>query len=380
LFDSWIVPSYISDMSEDIWHGDLAVSPLPRLLSNIWEKRLSGTLRIFRAGEQKTLCFSKGELVLAEGFFSVDNWQKRLMSSRILNALQAEDCLNYARQNGVSFSRALIEREILPAARLWEMLGDFWIEDILPVFDWTPASYTFEPGDDLAGDKIYTSVPTQKFILYGIRRMKNFGLIESGLPAETEYLQALAPAYSDHIKLDPHEKHILQILHQSPRLGELFALSQAGKKETQKVVFALIHLGLAGLAQAKSKPKGLVEPSSSGLEKMWSEFNDKCSYIYKYISKEIGPVALSVLEKALDDVRSRLSPPLQCIELGPDGRIEFKPFPLVSLNVFTGESRKNFTRILNEILVAEVLAVKKTLGNAHEAAVVRNLEKIGEPM
>jgi hypothetical protein len=367
-------------MPEDIWHGDLAVSPMPQLLSSIWEKRLSGALRIFREGAEKILCFSKGELVLAEGFFSAEGWQRRLMSSHILNALQTEDCLNYARQNGVSFSRALIEREILPAARLWEMLGDFWIEDILPVFDWTPANYAFEPGEDVPGDKIYTSVSTQKFILYGIRRMKNFGLIESGLPAETESIRALAPASGDLIKLDPHEKHILQILHQSPRLSELYALSQAGKRETQKVVFALIHLGLAGLTQAKSKPKPPVELSSSGLEKMWSEFNDKCSYIYKYISKEIGPVALSVLEKALDDVRARLAPPLQGLELGADGRIEFKPFPLMSLNVFNEESRKNFTRILNEILVAEVLAVKKTLGNAHEAAVVRNLEKIGEPL
>ncbi len=367
-------------MNEDIWHGDLAVMPIPRLLSSIWKKRLSGALRIFREGVEKILCFSKGELVLAEGFFSAEDWQKRLMSSHILTSLQTEECLNYARQNDISFARALIEREILPASRLWEMLSDFWIEDILPIFDWAPANYAFEPTEDLPGDKIYTSVSTQKFILHGIRRMENFNLIESGLPPETEPIQALAPAYGDRLKLEPHEKHVLCILHQSPRLSELYALSQAGKRETQKVVFALIHLGLAGLTQVKSKSKTPAELSSSGLEKMWSEFNDKCSYIYKYISKEIGPVALSVLEKALDDVRTRLAAPLQDLELRPDGRIEFKPFPLVSLSVLTEDSRKNFIRILNEILIAEVLAVKKTLGNAHEAVVVRNLEKIGEPL
>jgi hypothetical protein len=34
--------------------------------------------------------------------------------------------------------------------------------------------------------------------------------------------------------------------------------------------------------------------------------------------------------------------------------------------------------VLNEILTAEVLAVKKALGNAHEAGVIKSLERIGE--
>jgi hypothetical protein len=52
----------------------------------------------------------------------------------------------------------------------------------------------------------------------------------------------------------------------------------------------------------------------------------------------------------------------------------------MSLTLFTEESRKQFIRVLNEILMAEVLAVKKALGNAHEAGVVKSLEKIGEPV
>jgi hypothetical protein len=208
--------------------------------------------------------------------------------------------------------------------------------------------------------------------------MKKVDLIGNFLPAETEAVQLLSPAYADHLHLAPHEKYVLGILRVSPRLSDVYAQSQVGRWETQKALFAFLTLGLAGLSPTPNQTKPSPELSSAGLEKIWSGFNDKCSYIHRYISKEIGPVGLSVLEKSLEEVRMRLSPPFQGLELRTDGRVEFSPFPLMSLTLFTEDSRKQFIRVLNEILMAEILAVKKTLGNAHEAGVVKSLERIGE--
>jgi hypothetical protein len=260
-------------------------------------------------------------------------------------------------------------------------LTNFWQEELVPLFEWRQGDYVFEAGSNLPEAQVLAVASTPDFIIRGIRGMKNFSLIESSLPADGDSLRVLSPSYADALKLDPHERYILGLLQHTPRLQDLYAKSQLGKQETQRVIFAFLQLGLAGLPQQKNdKAKPLPEFSSAGLEKTWSDFNDKCSYIFKYISKEIGPVALNVLEKALDEVRAKLGPPLQGLELrGGDGRIEFKPFPLVSLNFHNEENFRNFVRLLNEILMAEVLAVKKTLGNVHEAAVVKNLERIGEP-
>jgi hypothetical protein len=38
----------------------------------------------------------------------------------------------------------------------------------------------------------------------------------------------------------------------------------------------------------------------------------------------------------------------------------------------------NLLRDLNEILISEILAVKKNLGHEHEAILINNLERIGE--
>jgi len=365
-------------MNESFDRGNLAETPLSRVFFHLWENRSTGCLTISLEDDLKTVFFSRGDLALAAGSFSEIDFQKRLLADRILSAIQAEDCLEHCRRNGVSFVRALIEKEALPPGRAWQLLIEFWFEGILPLFDRDRGDYRFEPDLELAEERIFASLPTLEFILHGIRRMRNHRLIEACLPAESESIQPLFPSYAAGLGLAAYEKHIHKLMAHSSSLADLYTLSQAGKKETQKAVFALIELGLAGLSQIRNQTKTPTEIASPGLEKIWSEFNEKCSFIYKYISKEIGPVALSVLQKALEEVRAQLAPPLQGLYLRPDGRIEFKPFPLVSLNPFQEESRKIFLGLLNEILAAEVLAVKKTLGNAHEAAVVKNLEKIGE--
>jgi hypothetical protein len=366
-------------MNEESWRGNLATTPFPLVLFRIWERKKSGHLRIKGQEGERALYFSGGDLALAEGFFSEDNFLKKIIAARLLSVLQGEECARLARENKISLPRALVECGHLPPTRVWKSLTDFWIDDLLPLFDRSQADYAFEPSSNLEEAQIFTATSTLEFILQGIRQMKNFSLIEAFLPPDAGSLQVLSPAYADNLKLSTHEKYVLNIIQHSPRLQDLYALSQLGKKETQRVLFTFLHLGLAGLSQQRNKIKPAAELSSAGLEKIWSDFNDKCSYIFKYTSKEIGPVALNVLEKALDEVRAKLGPPLQGLELRPDGRVEFKPFPLMSLNLYAEDSLKNFIRVLNEILVAEVLAVKKTLGNVHEAAIVKNLERIGEP-
>jgi hypothetical protein len=85
-----------------------------------------------------------------------------------------------------------------------------------------------------------------------------------------------------------------------------------------------------------------------------------------------------VLGKSLDEVRPRLGRYFQDAELRGDGRIDIGPAVKPGPNAVQDELRKTLVRSLNEILAAEVLAVKRTLGNSHESSLVRNLEKVGE--
>jgi hypothetical protein len=365
-------------MTEDLWRGGLAETPLPLLLFHFWERRKSGALHLRGEAGERNFLISHGEQALAEGFFSEDLFRRRLMASRVLGVLQMEECANFAREYNISLPRALIERGALGSDRAFELVVDSWLEECLPAFDWPDGDFAFEPEAEVRAAGIFAIVPTLEFILRGIRRMKNFTQIEACLPPETETVQVLSPGHAGHVPLTPSERHVLRLLRESPRLQTLYDESQVGPREAQRAVWTLLALGLAGVPRSPGKVKPPSEISSGGLDRTWSDFNDKCSYIFRYMSKEIGPVAMNVLEKALDEVRPRLAPPLQSLELRSDGRVELKPFPVAAFNSLQPDSKRVLLDILSEILVAEVLAVKKTLGNEHEAAIVKGLEKVGE--
>jgi len=209
--------------------------------------------------------------------------------------------------------------------------------------------------------------------------MSNESLFSRQLPGESETVQSLDPSALDGLELAPHEVYLLGLLAPARPVADLVAASDLGERETRRLLFVFIILGLAGSRPPKPKTARLgAEMSLADMDKVFGAFNTKCSFIFKYMSKEIGPVALSVIGNSLDDVRARLDPAFQGLELKEDGRIELKSFLKASMNIIGEDNRRSLLRSMDEILVAEVLAVKRTLGPAHESALVRSLERIGE--
>lgn len=95
------------------------------------------------------------------------------------------------------------------------------------------------------------------------------------------------------------------------------------------------------------------------------------------LTKEIGPVALSILYRAIEDIHENLPAYLQNIELTPDGRL---PEDTISKALWYHDFSKNvgeFLRGLEEILYAEIFAVKRHLGVEHEQQVLKWLNGIG---
>ena len=123
--------------------------------------------------------------------------------------------------------------------------------------------------------------------------------------------------------------------------------------------------------------KPLQEFSVAELQKILDTFNAKCSYIYKSVSKELGPVALNLMEKSIEEIKPHLSQHFQRIRLGIDGKIDLQS--VLKFNII--KSDRNTIQLviksLNEILVAEILAVKKSLGSEFESTLIKNLETIG---
>lgn len=358
--------------------GHLSITPFSQVLFRIWQEEKSGSLKIKKDKLEKRLCFKKGNITIERVFFPGKHFLKALVEKKILDFSCTEECENFAVQNKCTLIRALNELGPLSPTRMWMLMEDFIKTDYFLVFDWINGEYELDSEKTPQESEILFSIPTLNFILQGIRQMQNYDIIKAHIPPENEHVQIFSPDYLDKIKLDSPEKYMLTVLDSKKSLKSIYDLSELGKKESQKVIFGLFSLGLIALSQNKIQENFHDKYPHLDFDKILAAFNDKLSYIYKYISKELGPVAFNVVEKCLEETKSHLSPFFQEIKFDAEGRIEMNSIPKTNITFARGETKMNLIKDLNELLVAEVLAVKKNLGNEHESLLVKNLEKIGE--
>jgi hypothetical protein len=98
-------------------------------------------------------------------------------------------------------------------------------------------------------------------------------------------------------------------------------------------------------------------------------------HIFKYMVREVGPIAENVLEKYLNTLREGKKDVFGGIKLQKDGTLDPATIER-NLNKFPEDERKGvLVDALNELLYAELLAVKRTLGAEHEASIVRAFQK-----
>ena len=365
-------------MDEAFRRGNLSETPFAGVLARIWREELAGSLRVGGTGGPKSFVFESGFLVVDRASFPEEDFLKSLLTTGTTDLISLARAEEYAQKHRVSVIRALLEIRLFEPGGLWALLEGSVKEDVYSLFDREEGEFEFEPHSAPRGPAL-VSLSLPNLILEGVRRMTNESLIARELPPESETVQSLSPAIPGLLDLAPQERYLLRILESARTLAELYESSDLGTRETRRVLAVFFYLGLAGTRPPKPKTAKLpAEMSLADMDKMFGVFNAKCSHIFKYMSKEIGPVALNVIRNSLEDIRSRLDPAFQGLELKADGRIELKSLLKTSMNVIGDESRRGVLRSMDEILVAEVLAVKRTLGSAHESVLVKSLERIGE--
>ncbi|UCC38290.1 MAG: DUF4388 domain-containing protein [Candidatus Aminicenantes bacterium] len=364
-------------MEEKSLQGNLTELPFAHLLFRCWQREKSGCLKLKKDKIEKKLYLEKGEIAVKQGSFPEKDFLQNLAEKSILDPSSFQKHESFASQDESSLIMALVELGTFSPSKLWELMEVFFKEDLFPVFDWSQGEYLFASADLPKEPAVLFSIQILNFTLEGVRKMKNFDLMKAHIPPEDSAIQILQPDYLNQIKLEPHEKYLLNVIDEKNELKTILESSKLGEKETQKTLFALSSLGIIGTPHESGKDSLPQGTAPVGFNNTLDAFNEKCIYIYKYISKEIGPVALNVLGKCLEEIKAHLSPHSQKIELGTDGKIKMSSLLKAKTSFFSEEDRKLLLRDMNEILAAEVLAVKKTLGNEHERALVENLKRLG---
>ncbi len=362
-------------MDEVPAQGSLLDTPLPLVLYRLWEQKKTGRLVLHGRKEARRLFLHKGLLALAKEALDEDEFLKFLTRRGLLTPALQRRCKVQARSKDDTILKILPETGRLPAPLVWREMELFFLESLTELFEWPDGGYNFSPAPTLDLDLLLSGIFTPDAVLQAIRRMTRLEAAYLWLGREAESWQAFYPSHLSPAALEPHERYILSLLARERSLQELGELSQLVENQTHKVLYSLACTGAAGPALPRTRSKTPTDFSFVDYDKILAAFRDKTAVIFRYISKEVGPVAASIMNKGLEEVNAWLGPNFPRITLNPDGCPELKPFLHAHSGLFREDDARNLSRILDEILAALVLMVKRTLGNEHEAALIRALER-----
>jgi hypothetical protein len=362
-------------MDESLAQGSLLDTPLPLILYRLWQQKRTGCVVLRGRKEAKKLFLHKGLLALAKEALDEKGFLKYLTRRGLRPATGRRPSGTPSRSKDVSLLRLLSATGRPPAPLLWREMESFYLEGLTELFEWPEGGYDFLPVSTIDLDLLLSGIFTPEAILQAIRRMTRLEAAVRWLGREAGIWQAIFPPHLSPAALEPHERYVLGLLAQEKTQEEIYEASQLAKSQTQKVLYALACTGAAGPALPQARSKTPTDFSFAEYDKILAAFKDKTAVIFRYISKEIGPVAASVMSKSLDEVNAWLGPNHPHITLNPDGSPELKPLLRAHGGLFREDDERNLGRILDEVLAALVLMVKRALGNEHEAALVRALER-----
>jgi hypothetical protein len=366
----------------DDWFSsqEFARAPVARVLAEIWRQGLSGTLYVRAAGVPKGLSFERGSLVLDSVSFEEKDFFRFLLTSGEADLIGLTRVEEHAQKTGGSSLRALVELSLVTPEGLWTLLRSYARSEALALVEDGAMEREFHSRSGPPARVYVEGIDVPGLLLEGARRLEDDGAAITGvLPAPGDVVRRLPAFSTEAFGLSLTEKYVLGLLDPPKALKEICDASDVGAPETRRALFALILLGLAGTAGPKPKTAKLGgDLALAGMDRLLGVFNAKCVFLFRHISKEVGPVAFNLVGKALDEVRGHLDPAFQSAELGADGRLEIKSPIRVNANIVGDDCRRSMLRSMDEILAAEVLLVKRTLGPEQEAAVVRSLDKLGE--
>jgi hypothetical protein len=361
--------------------GSLAEFDFASILARMHGQALDGQLKIAAARSTKTLWLQDGCVVFAQSSLADDALGNFLLHRGLITAAQLEKSRVRMQKNKCRQGRALLEMGLLLPEQLWSEVGAQLRAIIFSLF--TLRTGRYDIGRPLENDKenIQLALPVPEAIIEGVRLINDEEFIASRFEAGMALYPSPARALGAVARKPPQAQVLSQVVDAVP-LEEVVAQSELLRFDTLKVLYALLKLDMIcdrKLMVRVPTPHALpsLPTTFTSFDEALQHYNPTFEYIYRVLSKEIGPVAHSILTDAITAVRESIPPCFQTLEIRNDGRIDEKSVMKSVWYENFSENNSEFLRGLEEILYAEIYAVKRHLGKEHETLILKWIRNSG---
>lgn len=359
--------------------GSLGELDVASILALMHRQALDGRLKVSAARFTKTVWLQEGCIVFAQSTLADDALGSYLLGRGAIDAAELEKARLRMQKNHCRLGRALMEMGRLTPERLWSEVGGQMRAIVFSLFPLGAGRYDILHPVAEARESIQLRLPVPEAILEGVRAIRD----EEFVASRFEPGMALYPAPAGIVpgaELKPHEAHVLSLVGGGATLEEVVERSELLRFDTLKVLYALRVLGRVSDRRQPGRaptPHAAVPASFASFDEALQSYNAKFEYIYRVLSKEIGPVAHAILVDSITAVVDSIPPCFRSLEIRADGRLEERSVLKGVWHEDFAGSGGDFLRGLEEILYAEIFAVKRHLGREHESLILQWIRNPG---
>lgn len=358
--------------------GDLASVGLPDVLEFLRVSRRTGVLSFKREKLKKSLYIKDGNVIFATSNVNEERLGDLLVRWGRISRQDYEksvSMLDSKKRQG----RILVEMRALSPKQLWQGVQDQIRHIVYSLFNWENGIFFFSEGELPSRENITADVGISELIVEGIRRIKDSAVLFGKFPSRDVIFARMDYGLKERVKLEPFERHVLELIDGQRTIDEICRESEIGESETFKVLFMLVSIGYIKVKGKKSELQTAAKSESIDRDEVRTiieSYNKMYSYLFRYMMREVGPIAEHVMGKYLMDLRENNSSVLKNVSLKKDGTLDDVTIA-GNLNWIRAESKREaLVSTLNEFLYSAILAVKRTLGPDHERQVIETLKDV----
>lgn len=310
-----------------------------------------------------------------------DSFLQYLGETRSVGEKQAAQAAGLAKKEGIRLGKAMTRMGLVGYQEMWELVKDHQRSLFQKLCVTETGEYSIQEEPEESGESITIDIPLTEAILALMRTNPPRERISDKFElAEKVYIKERHPRYPAAIL--PHEIHIHRLCTRYRSIDEIVSHSELSEDDTLRYLYYYYLIDSIATEKGEKPAKKYPEPafgiiSFNSYEEALTHYNIKFEMIFKILSKEIGPVALSIMSNSIDDIRDNLPVFLRHTQLDRGGRLmEKKILKKVWYHDYEHHSSE-FVRGLEELLYAQIYAVRKNLGVDYENQILKWLKGTG---
>jgi Domain of unknown function (DUF4388) len=324
------------------------------------------------SGEAVTvgLYLQEGRLVHATSSRDADRLSELLLRWGLVSRAQYDDAMRRAAA-GERIGKALVAAGGLTPRGLLEARARQVRQIALSLFDWSAGEFAFLEGEAPDDEGILVAIDLLELVAEGIRTLRTPGLFRERMPSPEWVFEPIPAAERKaSVALEAQEDYVLRLVDGSRTVGALVEASEFPEAETLRILFLMVCVGILKMKSfPTAEDEGTVETTGDIVRR----YNGMYGRVFQHLMREVGPISEPLLGKALRELQGSVPVLFSRASFGGDGTLDAAVLDENLRGLSGARRRETLVQGLNELLYAELLLVRRTLGPEHEGRVLRAL-------